>query len=143
MADTAPSPGARSVHISGNAANNVMVTGDGNTVAATYQQAALPAPERVDIRAELAALREALSQVQSPESRKIANALSDAEDEVGRPQPAKAEVGQALQRALGYAQQAEGFTQTLDKLKTPVANIAAWLGANWHSLLPLVGLSSA
>ncbi|MCP4402886.1 MAG: hypothetical protein GY801_36990 [bacterium] len=90
--------------------------------------------------AELKAIREALAQIQSPDKRKIENALSDAEEEINKPQPDKDEVGQALDRALNYAKKAEDFSGVMQTLKPHIANAAAWLGSNWHNIVSVVGL---
>ncbi|NEP16647.1 MAG: hypothetical protein F6J97_07025 [Leptolyngbya sp. SIO4C1] len=104
------------------------------------QQAALPEPERVDILAELAALREILTQLESPDQRKINNALEDAEAELEKPEPDKDEVGQALDRALNYAEKANGFAEAIDQLRPHVEQAAGWLGKHWHKILAVVGL---
>jgi hypothetical protein len=118
-----------------------IVTGDSNTVSVQFQPAALPQPESVDIQAELNALHELLLQLQAPDQRKIENALDDAKEELKKPEPSKDEVGQALDRALNYAQKANGFAEAIDKLRPPVEKAAAWLGEHWYKLLPLVGLT--
>ena len=142
MTDTSQPIGNRSVSIGGNVSGSVLQTGDHNTASVHYQHAALPAPEQVDMRTELTALREALAQLASPDRRKIDNALSDAEDELTKPQPDKQEVGKALERALDYAKKAEGFTRAVETFKPHIINAAAWLGENWHTLLNAVGLAS-
>ncbi len=131
--------GERSVYIGRDASGNVIVTGDNNT--ASLQQVPLPPPESVDIKAELAALRQALAALNSPDQRKVDNALSDAEAELEKPEPDKDEVGTALERALGYAQKAEGFGKVIDTLKPHLIPVAAWLGTNWDKVLATVGLA--
>lgn len=131
----------RSVSIGGSVTGSAIVTGDSNTVSVQFQQAALPQPESVNIQAELNALHELLSQLQSPDKRKIENALDDAKEELKKPEPNKDEVGQALDRALNYAQKANGFAEALDKLRPHVEKAASWLGEHWYKLLPLVGLT--
>ena len=141
MADSSKFGSDRSIQIGGHAAGNVLQTGDENTASVQYQRATLPPPERVDIRAELAALRELLDQLNSPDRRKIDNALGEAEDEVAKPQPDKNEVGKALGRALDYAQKAEGFAKVIQTLTPHVVNVASWLGSQWHTLLAVVGMA--
>ena len=131
----------RSVHIGGNASDTVIQTGDHNLAFVHSQRVVLPPPERVDIQAELAALREVLTRLESADRGKIANALTDAADELAKPQPDKNEVGKALERTLEYAKKAEGFAKALGTLQPHVANAAAWLGEHWHKLLGLVGLA--
>lgn len=140
MSETAKSSSDRSVSIGGDATGNIIQTGDQNVASLQFQQVTLPPPESVDIHAELNGLRELLEQLSSPDSRKISNALSDAEDELAKPEPDKDEVGKALDRALDYAKKAEGFADVLGKLKPRITNVASWLGKHWHKLLPIVGL---
>lgn len=131
----------RSVHIGGEARGNVIQTGDHNVASVEYQQATLPPPTDVDIRPELAALRELLARLGSLDDKKIQNALSDADDELNKPQPDKDEIGKAVERALDYAKKAEEFAGSIETLKPHVTNIASWLGNNWHKILAVVGLT--
>jgi hypothetical protein len=140
MPDSPRPSSDRSVHIRGSARSNVIQTGDHNTASIQYQQTTLPPPDQVDIRAEITALRELLAHLETSDRGKIANALSDAEDEVTKPEPDKDEVGKALARALDYAKKAEGFASVIAALKPHVTSVAAWLGSHWHTLLTVVGL---
>ncbi|MGE3537071.1 MAG: hypothetical protein AB7N91_06475 [Candidatus Tectimicrobiota bacterium] len=141
MPETVQQSSDRSVSIGGNVSNTVIQTGDRNFASVHAQRAVFPSPEHVDMQAELAALREALARLESPEQRKIANALSDVEDELARPEPDKNEVGKALERTLEYASKAKGFAEALGTLQPHVTNAVAWLGEHWHKLLALVGLA--
>lgn len=134
-----PSAG-RSVFIGRDAQGNIIQTGDHGTASLHYQRAELPPPEAVDIRAVLAALRTALAGLETPDRRKIDNALGEAEEEAAKPAPDKAEIGKALDRALDYAKKAEGFVKVLDAVKPHVTAAVAWLGSQWHSILPAIGL---
>ncbi len=99
----------RSVLVGGGVTGSAIVTGDSNTVSVQYQQAALPPPENVNMAAELKALKQALANLQTPDRRKINNALDEAKDELKKPQPDQDEVGKAMERALGYAQSLVGL----------------------------------
>lgn len=129
----------RSVSVGGDATGNVFQTGDDNVASLQFTQTTLPPPESIDIKAELAALRELIGQLQSEDQKKIGRALEDAQDEVGKSEPNRDEVGDALERALKYAQQAEGFAETAAGIKGHVTNVVSWLGDSWHKLLPFVG----
>lgn len=131
----------RSVRIGGNVTGSVVQTGNGNVASVSFQQASLPQPEMVDISAEVAALRELLTQLESVDKRKIENALEDAEDELQKLEPGKDEVGQALDRALKYAEKANGFAEAIEKLQPHIEKAAGWLGQNWYKLLAVVGLT--
>ncbi|MBD2058121.1 hypothetical protein H6F88_19240 [Oculatella sp. FACHB-28] len=131
----------RSVSVGRDVTGSVIQTGDNNTASVSFQQAAIPQPESVDMIAVLAALEDILSQIESPDRRKIENAVDDAKEELKKPDPNKDEVGQALDRALGYAQKVNGFAEAIDKLRPPVEKAAGWLGEHWYKLLPLVGLT--
>ncbi len=141
MSTSQPVHQNRSVSIGGSVTGSAIVTGDGNTVSVHYQQANLPLSESVDMRAELQALRHALAALQTPDRRKIDNALDEAEEEANKPQPDKDEIGKAMERALSYAQKTEGFTGTLETIAPRVEKAAAWLGEHWYKLLPLVHLA--
>ena len=141
MAGSSGAGGDRSVNIGGNVTGSSIVTGDDNVVQTTYQQVTLPPPDSVDISAELRDLREALAGLDSPDRRKIENALGDAEDELAKSDPDKDEVGNAVDRALKYASKAQGFAEVAEKLAPHVKNAAAWLGKNWYKILPVVGLT--
>ncbi len=130
----------RSVSIGGNVTGSAVQTGDRNVANIQFQPVSLPAPESVDIRAELNALHEAIALLESPDRRKIDNAFADASEEVNKPKPDKDEVGKALDRALDYAKRAEGFASMAEKLKPHLTKTTAWLGENWHKLLGIVGL---
>ncbi|MEM9138154.1 MAG: hypothetical protein AAGB01_12535, partial [Cyanobacteria bacterium P01_F01_bin.42] len=99
-------------------------------------------PQAIDIHFEIRTLQQILNQFQSEDQRKINNAIADAEYELQKPTPDKDEVGQALGRALDYAQKAEGFAESMDELRPHVTNAAGWLGKNWYKLLAIVGLAA-
>jgi hypothetical protein len=75
-------------------AGSSIVTGDHNTVSTTMKQIALPAADQVDVKAELAALRDALAELKKvPDRGKLDRAIEDAVEETGKAMPDKAEVG--------------------------------------------------
>jgi hypothetical protein len=130
----------RNVNIGGNAAGNIIQTGDQNRAELRYKKAQLPAPESVDIRAELKALQTLLGSLDTDNRQKIVNALSEAADDAAKPTPNRDEVGKSLERALDYASKAADFGDKAGTVATHVQNAVAWLGNNWHKLLPIVGL---
>jgi hypothetical protein len=130
----------RNVHIGGNAVGNVIQTGDHNTAELRYKKVQLPPPEKVDISAELEALKQLLGQLKTDDQQKIVNAVSEAAGDAAKPNPDKDEVGKALERALGYAGKAADFGEKTGQIATHLQNAVGWLGDNWHKLLPLVGL---
>jgi hypothetical protein len=106
------------------------------------RQLPLPPADQVDVKAELAALREALATLNKvPDRGKLDRALEDAADEAQKPEPDKKEVGGALQRAVKYAKAADDFGDHAEKLLPRLAALAAWLGPLGHSVLSMVGLS--
>ncbi len=131
----------RSANVGGNVEGGVIITGHGNTASVQFTKTTLPPAESVDIKSELAALRELLAQLNSPDQKKIARAAEDGEDEIAKPEPDKEEVGGSVDRMLKYASQAEGFAGIADSIGSHVTNIVGWLGSNWSSLLKVVGLS--
>ncbi len=125
----------RSVSIGGNVTGSAVLSGDHNVANVHFQPVSLPAPARVDIRAEFNALREVLTCLETSDCRKIDNAFADAQEELNKLQPDKNEVGKALDRALDYAKKAEGFASVVEKIKPHMTKATAWLGENWHKLL--------
>ncbi|MDX2215804.1 MAG: hypothetical protein SFY66_21250 [Oculatellaceae cyanobacterium bins.114] len=121
--------------------NSNLTLGDRNNSSINLQQTTLPSSETVDIASELEALKALLTELRSPDQRKIENAIADAQDELTKPQPNKDEVGQALDRALTYAQKTGNFAESIEKLRLHVEKSAAWLGENWYKLLTLVSLT--
>jgi len=130
----------RSVSIGGNVTGSAIVTGDRNVVKVT-----LPKPASVSIKDELAALRAILAELQTSDAdrRRIDRALDDAEAELEIPEAEQDRdlIGGAMERAIQYAEKVEGFAEKIEKLKPHIKNAAAWLGQNWHKLLPVVGLT--
>ena len=131
----------RGVSIGGNVTGSAIVTGDRNITSLQFTQTTLPPAASVDFQAEFAALRQILAELQAADRKKIDRALEDAAEEIIKPQPDRDEIGQALDRALTYAQKAEGFAATAGRLQTHITIIVSWLGDNWHKLLPVVGLT--
>ncbi|MGK7905853.1 MAG: hypothetical protein AB4040_01290 [Synechococcus sp.] len=124
----------------GNIIGSAVLTGDSNTVSVEYRQTELPPQETVDIRAEIAAIKEILAALQTPDSRKIERAMEDVADELEKDDPDKNEVGSALERALKYATTSEELASVTEKLAGHLKGAAAWLGQNWHKLLGIVGM---
>ncbi len=119
-----------------------VVTGDQNIVSTTMRQVPLPPAETVDVKAELAALRELIAQLQNvPDRGKADRALQDAADEAEKPQPDKAEVGSAVERAVKYAKSASDFGDQAEKLLPRLAAIASWAGTAGRGLLAMAGIA--
>jgi hypothetical protein len=130
----------RNVRIGGNAAGNIIQTGDQNKAELHYKKAQLPAPESVNIQDELKTLQQLLGGLATDNQQKIVNALTEASQDAAKPTPDRDEVGKGLERALDYASKAADFSDKATTIATHVQNAVAWLGDNWHKLLPLVGL---
>ncbi|MGD1912511.1 MAG: CHAT domain-containing protein [Rivularia sp. (in: cyanobacteria)] len=136
----------RSVSMGGSASitGGAIITGENSTanIKNQNQQVSLPAPESVNIQAEINALREIIGQLETSDRRKIENAFEDAQEELNKPQPDKDEVGKPLERALEYAKKTAGFASAIAKLQPHLSKITGYLGDNWHKLLNLVGLTT-
>lgn len=132
----------RSVSIGGSVTGSAIQTGDSNTASVHFKQATLPAPESVNIRAEVEALRSALAKLETKDRCKLDNAFADALEELKKPYPDKDEVGQALNRALNYGKKAEGFVQLTEKIEPHLTKAIAWMGNDWHKLLSVVDLTT-
>jgi hypothetical protein len=112
-----------------------IVTGDHNTVTTTMKQVPLPPADQVDVKAELAALREALAALRKvPDRGKLDRAIEDAVEETAKPESDKQEIGGALERAVKYAKAAGDFTENAGKLLPPLTALASWLGPVGHGL---------
>lgn len=131
----------RNVNIGGSATGNIIQTGDRNVARIQGQKIRLPAPESVDIQAELKALQQLLGGLATDNRQKIANALDEAAGDAAKPEPNKDEIGKGLERALDYASKAADFGEKIGQIATHLQNAVGWLGENWHKLLPLVGLA--
>jgi hypothetical protein len=119
-----------------------IVTGNHNTVSTTTKQIALPPGDQVDVKAELAALREVLAELQKvPDRGKLDRAVEDAVDETAKTAPDKEEVGGALERAVKYAKAADDFGEHAEKLLPRLAALASWLGAHGHNLVSMLPIS--
>lgn len=134
--------GDKNIHVGGNMIGGAAVTGKHNVTTVTYQKVTLPPADSIDIRAELAALKDLLIGLNTEDRQKIANALAEAESDAAKPRPDKNEIGGALERALGYAGKAADFGEKAGKIAAHVQNAVGWLGDHWHKLLPLVGLAA-
>jgi hypothetical protein len=137
--------GDRQINIGGNAIGSVFVTGDHDKtdVSSTVNltKVTLPPPDSVNILAELSAIRGILRDIGGIHQESAVQALDAAVEQSSKPAPDKHEVGTALQRALQLAKEGVSFAANIQKLAPHVLNAAAWLGSNWHGILPTVGLS--
>lgn len=133
----------RSVSAGGNISGSIIQTGNGNDASLTVTQ--LPSAESVDVVATLAELRALLSGRGGEDSRKVANALDDADAELAKAEPDKVEVAGTLTRALGYVEKAGELSENVEKIAPLVTRIAGWIGsaAHYGPLLAFVGLSAA
>lgn len=136
-----PEHGKNAINIEGNITGSQFNAGDNahlNMSGVQAQSVALPDSKDINIQTELSSLREVLASLETPDRRKINNALDEAEDELKKPEPDKGEVGKAVDRALDYAKKAQSFVEVSEKLKPTVTNVAAWLGENWYKLLTIL-----
>lgn len=132
----------KSVQIRGDASGNVVVTGNENEVTLAYERVKLPDPSGINVKAEIKAMHEILAKLQAPDRAKVENAFNDIHDELSKPEPDKHEVGKALERVFSYATKAEGFLDSISKLKTHIMRVVAWLGPNWHKILSILHLTT-
>jgi hypothetical protein len=110
--------------------NNIIgssaVTGDNNQV--WTQQIALPRPDKVDIKAELAALRELVSKLNLQDRGKLDRAIEDATEETSKADPDKEVVAGAVGRIVKYAKAADDFDKHASNLLPHIAALGSWLG---------------
>ena len=131
------------ISVGGNLIGSAVVSGNDNIVKVNYEKIEIPPFESVDISSEINSLKEIFADLKLSikDCQRIKNALNEAELESNEKQPDHDEIGSALERALKYAQKAEGFANSITKLKPHIQNVAGWLGENWYKLLATVGLS--
>ena len=125
---------AAAADISGN--NSVNVSGSNNqTVAGLNNQvdfgnrvrveSAMPPPTDIDLRRELAALREMLAALETPDAGKMERALFAAEEEAEKVEPDKNKIREALERWSKYAKAANNFSEHAQKIARRIADVAA------------------
>lgn len=131
----------RSITTNGPVNGSIFQTGNNNTASVKYQSIDLELSENINIQDELKSLKTLLNHLKTPDQKKIERAFEDMEDELKKEKPDKDEIGQAIDRALNYAQKANGFAESIDKLRPHIENIASWLGKHWYKILVLVGVS--
>jgi hypothetical protein len=118
-----------------------VVQGDRNTNTVGAQTIDAPGAAVVDVKTELAALRELLAALKDvPDRGKLDRAMQDAIDEANKAEPDKEEVSGAVERAIKYAKSANDFGESLEKLLPRLTAIAAWVGVAGRGLLALAGV---
>ena len=119
-----------------------VVTGDNNTVTTTLRQVATPPADKVDAKAELAALQELLAQLKNvPDRGRLDRAMQDAVEETAKPAPDKAEVGNALERVAKCAKAADDFTENAEKIVPRLVALGSWLGPAGRAVLNALGVA--
>jgi hypothetical protein len=118
-----------------------VVTGDNNVVSTRMTQYTLPPPDTVDVKAELAALRELVSKLNLQDRGKLNRAIEDATEETSKADPDKEEVAGAVGRIVKYAKAADDFDEHVTKLLPHIAALGSWLGTAGYALLKAVGIA--
>lgn len=127
--------GDRSVKVGGSVTGAQIITGDDNNAEMRHVTVTFPPADAVDVRAELAALRGALSALTGLEGGKLGRAFDDADEEAAKAEPDKSEMGSALERALKHARTASDFADQAERIGQRLAPLIAWLGDNWKATL--------
>jgi hypothetical protein len=119
-----------------------VVTGDQNIVTTTMKQVTTPPADKVDVKAELAALRDLLAELKNvPDRGRLDRAMQDAIEETAKPEPDKAEVGNALERVTRCAKAASDFTENAEKIVPRLVALGSWLGPAGRALLNSLGVA--
>jgi hypothetical protein len=119
-----------------------VVTGDQNIVTTTMKQVAAPPADEVDVKAELAALRDLLAELNNvPDRGRLDRAMQDAVEETAKPESDKAEVGNALERVTRCAKAASDFTENAEKIVPRLVALGSWLGPAGRALLNTLGVT--
>lgn len=132
----------RSVKAGGNISGSQIITGDGNMAQMRDVKVQLTSGADVNLGEELAALREILITLNAPDAGKIDRALQDAEEEAGKEEPDKEEIGSALERAVKHAKNASDFGEHVGKLAARLGPIVSWLGDKWKTILTIAGIGA-
>lgn len=125
----------------GNIIGSVATTGDNNLVSTRMQQITLPLPDAVDVKAELAALRELVTKLNLQDRGKLNRAIEDATEETSKADPDKEEVAGAAGRIVKYAKAADDFDEHVTKLLPHIAALGSWLGTAGYALLKAAGIA--
>ncbi|WMN58984.1 hypothetical protein NI389_12240 [Pseudoalteromonas xiamenensis] len=130
----------RNVNIGGDAHGAIINTGDNNTVSANIN-VEVPNADTVDIQLAFTELKDALQALHIQKPTKLHNAIAEAEEELGQPQPDKSEVGESLARAAKYVKEAENFTNHCDKLIERFTPVIGWLGPHAQRITEALGIA--
>lgn len=137
----------RSISIGGGAEGNVFVLGNQNETRASIvleiNRGDLPPAISVNIVAQLAALRELLAPLAAGEKPLVEAAIAEAEALAKKSNPPKDQIGNALERAVGYAGGAAKLMQSGEKLWPVLKAIGGWLGEHGLKFLQLAGIAVA
>ena len=119
-----------------------VVTGDQNIVTTTMKQVVAPPADKVDVKAELAALRDLLAELKNvPDRGRLDRAMQDAVEETAKPESDKAEVGNALERVTRCTKAASDFTENAEKIVPRLVALGSWLGPAGRALLNSLGVA--
>jgi hypothetical protein len=130
-----------SIKIGASASQVVAIVGDHNTAVLTIAPTELPSPDDVDIRKELADLREQLGRIAAGDRALVDAAVAEADALAAKPQVAKDQVGAALERAIRYAGSAEKLATHGEKLWPTLKAIGGWLGEYGPKVLRVAGIA--
>jgi hypothetical protein len=127
----------RSVSAGRDIKGSAVATGDHSTATANYSETVQRDPS-VDLKAELAALRQILASLPGLDSKAVTR-LKEAEDEAAKPEPNRGEIENLVKQATGYAKTATGFIEATGNLVPHLTKIGAGLGVAWSTLAPMLG----
>jgi hypothetical protein len=131
----------RSVNVGGNVTGSSVVTGDNNRVSTRMTQHTLPSPETVDVKAELAAIKDLLAGLNVPERDELDHAVQAAERRAAKPDPDKKEIAVEAERIVKYAKAADDFGEHAAKILPRLVALGSWLGTHGHALLAMLGVA--
>src|SRR4051812_6183222 len=103
-------------------------------------QHTLPPPETVDVKAELAAIKDLLAKLNGPEREELDHAVQGAERRAAKPEPDKKEIAVEAERIVKYAKAADDFSEHASKLVPRLVVLGSWLGNYGRPLLTMLGV---
>jgi hypothetical protein len=105
------------------------------------RQVTMPPADQVDVKAELAALRELLAGLKNvPDRGRLDRAMQDAVEETAKPEPDKEWVGNALERVAKSAKAANDFSENAEKIVPRLVALGSWLGPAGRAVLNALGV---
>jgi hypothetical protein len=125
------------IKVGGNVVGSALAAGNQNVQTVTFSGS--DAVEREKVLEALQAIQSALKDLKGAPAKSAQREAAAAVDAAKEATANKADIGSALETALGAAKKAEEFASITSTLLPHVQTVASWLGAQWTGLIaPLI-----